>query len=102
MLAKRDTFSRTMLSSTADECGYERWRGGNILSGVGSGWRAFSLGACPFAVWIGQWLLGKDIRGYGDGNPGAARLGIAPGLSGTDLGRGVASMGRATRWTNVQ
>ena len=35
---------------------------------------AFWLGACPFSVWIGQWLLGKDIREYGDGNPGAASV----------------------------
>ncbi len=34
----------------------------------------FWLGACPFSVWIGQWLLGKDIRDYGDGNPGAANV----------------------------
>ena len=32
---------------------------------------AFWLGACPFSVWIGRWFLGKDIRDYGDGNPGA-------------------------------
>jgi glycerol-3-phosphate acyltransferase PlsY len=32
---------------------------------------AFWLGACPFSVWTGRWLLGKDIRAYGDGNPGA-------------------------------
>ena len=35
---------------------------------------AFWLGACPFSVWIGRWLLGKDIRDYGDGNPGAANI----------------------------
>ena len=35
---------------------------------------AFWLGACPFSVWIGQWLLGKDIRDYGDGNPGATNV----------------------------
>jgi len=35
---------------------------------------AFCLGACPFSVWIGHWLLGKDIREYGDGNPGAANV----------------------------
>jgi glycerol-3-phosphate acyltransferase PlsY len=35
---------------------------------------AFWLGACPFSVWIGRWLLGKDIRAYGDGNPGAANV----------------------------
>jgi glycerol-3-phosphate acyltransferase PlsY len=32
---------------------------------------AFWLGACPFSVWVGKGLLGKDIRNYGDGNPGA-------------------------------
>ena len=35
---------------------------------------AFWLGACPFALWIGQWLLRKDIRNYGDGNPGATNV----------------------------
>ena len=35
---------------------------------------AFGLGACPFSVWIGRWLLGKDIRDYGDGNPGAMNV----------------------------
>jgi glycerol-3-phosphate acyltransferase PlsY len=35
---------------------------------------AFFLGACPFSLWIGQWVLGKDIRDYGDGNPGAANV----------------------------
>jgi glycerol-3-phosphate acyltransferase PlsY len=35
---------------------------------------AFWLGACPFSVWVGQWFLGKDIRDYGDGNPGAANV----------------------------
>ncbi len=35
---------------------------------------AFWLGACPFSVWVGRWLLGKDIRDYGNGNPGAANV----------------------------
>ena len=35
---------------------------------------AFWLGACLFSIWIGQWLLGKDIRNYGDGNPGAVNV----------------------------
>lgn len=35
---------------------------------------AFGLGACPFSVWTGRWFLGKDIRDYGDGNPGAANV----------------------------
>jgi len=35
---------------------------------------AFWLSACPFSVWIGRWVLHKDIRDYGDGNPGAANV----------------------------
>lgn len=35
---------------------------------------AFCLGACPFSLWVGQWFLGKDIRDYGDGNPGAVNV----------------------------
>jgi len=35
---------------------------------------AFGLGACPLSVWIGRWFLGRDIREYGDGNPGAANV----------------------------
>ena len=35
---------------------------------------AFCLAACPFSLWIGHWFLGKDIRDYGDGNPGAANV----------------------------
>jgi glycerol-3-phosphate acyltransferase PlsY len=35
---------------------------------------AFCLGACPFSVWIGWRFLGKDIRDYGDGNPGGANV----------------------------
>ena len=35
---------------------------------------AFWLGACPFSVWVGRWLLGKDVRDYGDGNPGGTNV----------------------------
>lgn len=35
---------------------------------------AFWLGACPFAVWVGKWLLDKDIRKYGDHNPGSYNI----------------------------
>jgi glycerol-3-phosphate acyltransferase PlsY len=35
---------------------------------------AFWLGACPFSLWIGRWLLGKDVRNYGDSNPGATNV----------------------------
>jgi acyl phosphate:glycerol-3-phosphate acyltransferase len=35
---------------------------------------AFFLGAIPFSIIIGRWLLKKDITKYGDGNPGAANV----------------------------
>ena len=35
---------------------------------------AFLLGACPFSLIIGRWFLRKDIRDYGDGNPGAVNV----------------------------
>jgi glycerol-3-phosphate acyltransferase PlsY len=35
---------------------------------------AFWLGAVPFSIYIGRWFLGKDIRDYGDGNPGATNV----------------------------
>lgn len=35
---------------------------------------AFVLGAVPFSIIIGRWFLGKDIRDYGDGNPGATNV----------------------------
>ena len=35
---------------------------------------AFLLGACPFSVILGRWVLKKNIREYGDGNPGAANV----------------------------
>ncbi len=35
---------------------------------------AFWLGACPFSLWVGLWLLGRDIRDYGDGNPGGTNV----------------------------
>lgn len=35
---------------------------------------AYILGGCPFSVWIGKLALGKDIRQYGDGNPGSTNV----------------------------
>ncbi|MBM3119710.1 MAG: glycerol-3-phosphate acyltransferase [Chloroflexi bacterium] len=56
---------------------------------------AFWLGACMFSSWIGKWLLGKDIRNYGDGNPGAYNVFRAGGRKAgvlalvLDIGKGV-------------
>jgi glycerol-3-phosphate acyltransferase PlsY len=40
---------------------------------------AFFSGSLPFALWIGRWALGKDIRDYGDGNPGTFNVARAGG-----------------------
>ncbi len=45
-----------------------------ILSTVLLALGAFCLGAVPFSLIIGRWILHKDIRQYGDGNPGAANV----------------------------
>ena len=56
---------------------------------------AFWLGACPFSLWVGKWLLGKDIRNYGDGNPGAVNVFRAGGRKAfvlamfLDIGKGI-------------
>lgn len=35
---------------------------------------AFLLGSCPFSFWIGKLAVNRDIRQYGDGNPGSANV----------------------------
>jgi acyl phosphate:glycerol-3-phosphate acyltransferase len=35
---------------------------------------AFFCGSLPFSVWLGKIVLRKDIRQYGDANPGAANV----------------------------
>ncbi len=32
---------------------------------------SFLSGSLPFSVWVGRFVLHKDIRHYGDGNPGS-------------------------------
>lgn len=41
---------------------------------------AFFSGALPFSVWVGRLALGKDIREYSDGNPGATNVLRAGGV----------------------
>ena len=56
---------------------------------------AFWLGACPFALWVGKWLLGKDITNYGDHNPGSYNVMRAGGrwsfvlVLFLDMGKGI-------------
>ncbi|MGB3717614.1 MAG: glycerol-3-phosphate acyltransferase [Candidatus Promineifilaceae bacterium] len=40
---------------------------------------AFLCGSLPLSVWLGRVALGKDIRQFGDGNPGAANVWRAGG-----------------------
>jgi acyl phosphate:glycerol-3-phosphate acyltransferase len=35
---------------------------------------AFLCGSLPFSVWLGRFFLRRDIRSFGDGNPGAANV----------------------------
>lgn len=41
---------------------------------------AFFSGSLPFSVWIGRYVLSKNIRRYGDGNPGATNVAKAGGI----------------------
>ena len=34
----------------------------------------FVSGSLMWSVWVGRWALGKDIRHYGDGNPGMTNV----------------------------
>ena len=35
---------------------------------------AFLCGSLPFSVWLGKLFIGRDVRAFGDGNPGAANV----------------------------
>jgi acyl phosphate:glycerol-3-phosphate acyltransferase len=67
----------------------------NLLTLAWMSLGAFTLGSLPFSVWLGRLFLHKDIRIFGDHNPGAANifragspvLGMAAVL--LDIGKGV-------------
>jgi glycerol-3-phosphate acyltransferase PlsY len=56
---------------------------------------AFTLGACPFSLWIGRKFLNRDIRHFGDANPGAWNVFLAGGRKAgwlallLDIGKGI-------------
>ena len=68
-----------------------------IFAGV-----AFLCGAIPFSVLVGRYGMGKDIRDYGDGNPGTFNVIRAGGIKWgglamiLDIGKGAAPVGLAT------
>ncbi len=35
---------------------------------------AYLVGAVPFSVWVGRWALHREIRDFGDYNPGATNV----------------------------
>ena len=69
-------------------------RYGYSLYGIAGG-AGFGLGSVPFSVLIGRRVLGKNIREYGDGNPGAFNVFKAGGQKSgylaiaLDVGKGV-------------
>lgn len=68
----------------------------------------FALGALPLSVWIGKWVLGKDIRQFGDKNPGATNVlragGVLPFILALmlDITKGALPLGLAVHIFGVQ
>jgi glycerol-3-phosphate acyltransferase PlsY len=46
----------------------------NVLTFMWLAPGAYLLGSLPFSVWLGRLFLQKDIRAFGDHNPGAANV----------------------------
>lgn len=73
----------------------------DLISVIGIILAGFSLGALPFSVWIGRFGVRKDIRVYGDGNPGAFNVIRAGGVLWgglaifLDIGKGALPVGVA-------
>lgn len=67
----------------------------------------FICGALPFAVWIGQYGIKRDIRQYGDGNPGSFNVIRSGGLAWgglalfLEIGKGALPVGLAAHIFNV-
>ncbi len=68
---------------------------------------AFGLGAVPFSILVGRWLLGKNIQSYGDGNPGAVNVFRAGGQKAgylavfLDVAKGVPLVFLAYNWLEL-
>ena len=69
---------------------------------------AFLLGSLPFSVWIGRTTTGKDIRQFGDHNPGAtnvlragSRVGFLLAMA-LDISKGALVVGLAYQVWGIQ
>ena len=68
---------------------------------------AFLAGSLPLSLWLGKYVLGVDIRDFGDGNPGAANVWRAAGrywgLSAVllDSLKGAIPVGLAHLWRGI-
>ena len=68
----------------------------------------FVLGALPFSVWVGKLVLGKDIRQFGDKNPGATNVlragGVPPFVLALmlDIAKGALPLGLAVHIFGVE
>jgi len=68
---------------------------------------AFGLGAVPFSVLVGRWLLKANIQSYGDGNPGAVNVFRAGGQKAgylavfLDVAKGVPFVFLAYSWLDL-
>lgn len=73
----------------------------DLIGVIGIVLAGFLLGALPFSVWIGRFGARKDIRVYGDGNPGAFNVIRAGGVLWgglaifLDIGKGALPVGMA-------
>ena len=62
---------------------------------------SFLVGSLPFAMWVGRFGIGVDIRNYGDGNPGAFNVYRAGGVKSfmlalvLDISKGATPVGLA-------
>jgi len=69
---------------------------------------AFTAGSLPFSVWVGRFLLRKDITTYGDANPGATNVIRAGGKKIGALAllldtlKALIPVGLAYYWTGIQ
>jgi acyl phosphate:glycerol-3-phosphate acyltransferase len=72
-------------------------------------WIAFAYfcGSLPFSVWLGKIALRKDIRQFGDANPGAANVFRAGGKGwgwlaiALDILKGAVPVGLANYWAGI-